>query len=125
MTNPYQLASEAADELRVRSGVDAYDLAIVLGSGWKEGALALGTPFAEVATGTLRGFVAPTVVGHAGQILSIDVAVRLMWSLMTTTEPGPLVGSMPPQALVRMTFVAPAAMTVRTGWATWSAVLPS
>lgn len=74
MTNPYQLATEAADELRVRSGVDAYDVAIVLGSGWKEGAAALGTPFAEVATGTLRGFVTPTVVGHAGQIYSIDVA---------------------------------------------------
>ncbi|MBW4029924.1 MAG: purine-nucleoside phosphorylase [Acidobacteria bacterium] len=74
MTNPYQLATEAADELRVRSGVDSYDVAIILGSGWKEGALALGKPFAEVATGTLRGFVTPTVVGHSGQILSIDVA---------------------------------------------------
>ncbi|HEY5304365.1 MAG TPA: purine-nucleoside phosphorylase [Acidimicrobiales bacterium] len=73
MTNPYELAIQAADELRVRSGVDSYDLAIVLGSGWKEGAGALGTPFADVATGTLRGFVAPTVVGHAGQILSIEV----------------------------------------------------
>ena len=73
MTNPYQLATEAADELRMRSGVDAYDLAIVLGSGWKEGAVALGTPFAEVATGTLRGFVTPTVAGHSGQIYSIDI----------------------------------------------------
>ncbi len=76
MTNPYQLANEAADELRVRSGVDSYDVAIVLGSGWKEGAAALGAPFAEVATGTLRGFVAPTVVGHAGQILSLKVAAK-------------------------------------------------
>ena len=73
MTNPYQLATEAADELRVRSGVNAYDVAVVLGSGWKQGASALGTPFAEVAMGTLRGFATPTVVGHSGQILSIDV----------------------------------------------------
>jgi purine-nucleoside phosphorylase len=73
MTNAYELATQAADELRVRSGVDSYDVAIVLGSGWKEGAEALGTPFAEVATGRLRGFVAPTVVGHAGQILSLDM----------------------------------------------------
>jgi purine-nucleoside phosphorylase len=72
MTNPYELAIQAADELRVRSGVDAYDVAIVLGSGWKEGAGALGEPFAEVSTGTLRGFVAPTVVGHSGQIFSVD-----------------------------------------------------
>ena len=73
MTNPFELAIQAADELRVRSGVDSYDVAIVLGSGWKEGAAALGAPFAEVVTGTLRGFVAPTVTGHAGQILSIRV----------------------------------------------------
>ena len=73
MTNPYDLAQLAANELRNMSGVDAYDVAVVLGSGWKEGALALGTPFAEVASGTLRGFVTPTVVGHAGQIFSVDV----------------------------------------------------
>ncbi len=73
MTNAYELADQAADELRVRSGVDAYDIAIVLGSGWKEGAAALGQPFAEVATGTLRGFVSPTVLGHAGQIFSLRV----------------------------------------------------
>ena len=73
MTNPYELATQAADELRVRSGVDAYDLAIVLGSGWKEGASALGTPLAEVASSTLRGFVQPTVVGHAGQIYSLKI----------------------------------------------------
>jgi purine-nucleoside phosphorylase len=73
MTNPYELATQAADELRVRSGVDAYDVAIILGSGWKEGASALGTPFAEVASSTLRGFVPPTVVGHAGTIFSVDV----------------------------------------------------
>ena len=78
MSNPYELAIQAADELRVRSGVDSYDLAIVLGSGWKEGALGLGTPFAEVATGTLRGFVAPTVVGHAGQIFSVKVADKTL-----------------------------------------------
>ena len=73
MTNPYELAQQAADELRVYSGVDKYDLAIVLGSGWKQGADALGVPHAEVATTSLRGFVAPTVEGHSGQILSVKV----------------------------------------------------
>ena len=73
MTNPYELAQQAADELRVYSGVDKYDIAIVLGSGWKQGADALGTPHAEVATSSLRGFVAPTVEGHSGQILSVRV----------------------------------------------------
>jgi len=38
MTNPYALAQLAADELREKSGFDSYDIAIVLGSGWREGA---------------------------------------------------------------------------------------
>jgi purine-nucleoside phosphorylase len=76
MTNAYELAQRAADELRVQSGVDTYDLAIILGSGWREGATALGTPSSQVATTSLPGFVAPTVEGHAGQILSVTVAGR-------------------------------------------------
>ncbi len=74
MTNPYELSQQAANELRARSGVDAYDIAIVLGSGWKEGADALGTVASAVPTADLAGFVAPTVAGHAGQILSLEVA---------------------------------------------------
>ena len=31
MKNPYKLARRAADELREQSGVDRYDVAIVLG----------------------------------------------------------------------------------------------
>jgi len=76
VTNPYELAQLAADELRERSGVDAYGVAVVLGSGWKEGALALGTPSNVVPTSSLSGFVAPTVVGHSGEILSLKVAGR-------------------------------------------------
>ena len=76
MANPYETARYAADELRVRSGVDAYDVAIVLGSGWKEGATALGAPSSDVAYSNLPGFVAPTVAGHAGRLLSVSVAGR-------------------------------------------------
>jgi purine-nucleoside phosphorylase len=76
MTNPYELARLAADELRERSGFDSYDMAIVLGSGWKEGASALGEPSSVVATAELSGFVAPTVAGHSGQILSLDLDGR-------------------------------------------------
>jgi purine-nucleoside phosphorylase len=74
--NPYQLASRAADELRYMSGVNSYDVAVVLGSGWREGAEALGEPTSEVATSSLTGFVAPTVAGHEGQILSLTFAGR-------------------------------------------------
>jgi len=74
--NPYQLASRAADELRYMSGVNSYDVAVVLGSGWREGAEALGEPTSEVATSSLTGFVTPTVAGHEGQILSLKFAGR-------------------------------------------------
>ncbi|HEY5104394.1 MAG TPA: purine-nucleoside phosphorylase [Acidimicrobiales bacterium] len=73
MANPYELATVAAAELREQSGVDLYDVVVVLGSGWKEGAVALGTPTSEVLTSSLSGFVAPTVPGHGGQILSLKV----------------------------------------------------
>jgi purine-nucleoside phosphorylase len=76
MKNPYKLARRAADELREQSGVDRYDIAIVLGSGWREGAVALGSPTSVVATSSLSGFVAPTVAGHSGEILSIAVGDR-------------------------------------------------
>lgn len=69
--NPYEAAERAADELRTSSGVDAYDVAVVLGSGWREGAHALGAPFSQIDGASLVGFVVPTVAGHGGQILSL------------------------------------------------------
>ena len=55
------------------SGIGSYDLAIVLGSGWREGAAALGIPSSEILASSLSGFVAPTVAGHNGQLLSVRV----------------------------------------------------
>jgi purine-nucleoside phosphorylase len=71
VTSPYELAERAAGELRERSGVDSYDVAVVLGSGWREGAVALGTPSSVVDVSQLSGFYAPTVAGHRGEILSV------------------------------------------------------
>ena len=76
MKNPYKLARIAADELREMTGVDKYDIAVVLGSGWREGAAALGTPLAKVPTSSLSGFVEPTVAGHSGQILTLAIGDR-------------------------------------------------
>ena len=74
--DPFSLAATAANELREQSGVDAYDVAVVLGSGWREGATVLGEPSSVVSTSTLSGFAVPTVPGHDGQILSVTVAQR-------------------------------------------------
>ncbi len=76
MANPYESARFAAEELRALTGVDRFDLAVVLGSGWKEGAGALGEPERVVRASSLPGFAAPTVAGHAGQILSLRVGER-------------------------------------------------
>ncbi|HVB19467.1 MAG TPA: purine-nucleoside phosphorylase [Acidimicrobiales bacterium] len=76
MDSPFALAQSAADELRARSGVDRYDVAVVLGSGWREGASALGEPEFDVATTSLPGFFSPTVAGHGGHVLSLRVGER-------------------------------------------------
>jgi purine-nucleoside phosphorylase len=72
--NPFAAAEMAADQLCRRSGVDFYDLAIVLGSGWQQAAETLAPIDAEVLTSELPGFAAPTVPGHHGRILSITLA---------------------------------------------------
>lgn len=76
MSGPYELAERAARELCARSGVDHFDVAVVLGSGWREGAVALGEPSRVVATRDLSGFATPTVPGHDGAILSLEVGGR-------------------------------------------------
>lgn len=76
MSNPYDLARRAANELRARSGVDTYDVAVVLGSGWQAGASALATGAPTVPTSDLAGFFTPTVSGHAGEISSLEIDGR-------------------------------------------------
>ncbi len=74
--DPYELAARAGAELCARAGVERYDLAIVLGSGWREGAAALGEPESVVVASELAGFVAPSVAGHDGAILTVRHAGR-------------------------------------------------
>jgi purine-nucleoside phosphorylase len=74
--DPFALAETAARELRESSGFDSYDVAVVLGSGWREGAVALGDVSNVVATSSLSGFATPTVPGHDGQIISLRVGQR-------------------------------------------------
>ena len=51
--------------------------------------------------------------------------VRLMWSVITMSVPGPNDGSRPPAALVSTTIRAPRAWNNRTGWMTSPGSLPS
>jgi purine-nucleoside phosphorylase len=76
MASPFEIASWAGDELKALCGVPGFDVAVVLGSGWKEGAAALGEPDRVVPVSELQGFAQPTVAGHTGQILSLEFAGR-------------------------------------------------
>ncbi|WP_067962848.1 purine-nucleoside phosphorylase [Nocardiopsis trehalosi] len=71
ITDPQQAAQEAADELRTRTGVDSYDVALVMGSGWAPAADALGSAGTEFPVTDLPGFVPPVVAGHAGTVRSV------------------------------------------------------
>ena len=58
VTAPYEASVRAATNLRGLTGVDAHDLAVVLGSGWAEAAPA--TPSAIAATAMDRCMKSPS-----------------------------------------------------------------
>ncbi|MEV4833079.1 purine-nucleoside phosphorylase [Nonomuraea sp. NPDC049486] len=66
--DPYSLAGEAAAALKAAAGLDTFDVALVMGSGWVPAADAIGQVVAEVPFTDLPGFAAPAVAGHGGRI---------------------------------------------------------
>lgn len=72
---PFALAEQAAAELRHRLGPPP-ELAVVLGSGWRKAADALGEAEAECPMAGLPGFAEPTVPGHEGAVRSLKVGGR-------------------------------------------------
>jgi purine-nucleoside phosphorylase len=76
VTAPYEASVRAATNLRGLTGVDAHDLAVVLGSGWAEAAPALGRASAQVTTDELGGFPPTGVEGHQPVVASLEVAGR-------------------------------------------------
>jgi purine-nucleoside phosphorylase len=67
-----RLAEQAAGALRRAARVHAFDVAVVLGSGWKTAAARLGEPAAELAATDLPGFSPPAVEGHEGRIQAFE-----------------------------------------------------
>jgi purine-nucleoside phosphorylase len=66
--DPYNLAGEAAAALKAATGLDTFDVALVMGSGWVPAADAIGQVVAEIPVTDLPGFQAPAVAGHGGKI---------------------------------------------------------
>jgi purine-nucleoside phosphorylase len=71
MADPLATAEQAADELRNRAGAESFDIAVVLGSGWKAAAGRLGETVLDVATTDLPGFAPSTVLGHEGRVRAV------------------------------------------------------
>ncbi|MWA06605.1 purine-nucleoside phosphorylase [Actinomadura sp. LD22] len=69
----FDLARAAADELRARTSIDSFDVALVMGSGWVPAADALGAPDDELPVTLLPGFAPPAVEGHAGTVRIVEV----------------------------------------------------
>lgn len=76
-----ELAEQAAQELRRRVGT-APQVAVVLGSGWRPAADALGQAEAECLMAELPGFLVPTVPGHQGTVRSLRVGGRQVLVLL-------------------------------------------
>jgi purine-nucleoside phosphorylase len=77
--DPFALAVTAAEAVASSTGVERHDVAVVLGSGWGPAIDELGTTAAEVAVTDLPGFPAPSAVGHAGTVRSMDAGgVKLL-----------------------------------------------
>jgi purine-nucleoside phosphorylase len=70
---PYDRAEEAAARLAELTGVEAHDVALVLGSGWGPAADLLGSTEAEIPATDLPGFSAPAVAGHKGVVRSVAI----------------------------------------------------
>ena len=72
--DPTVLALEAATVIREHSGIEEYDIALVLGSGWGGAADLIGETVNEVPAWQVPGFHAPAVAGHGATMRTIKVA---------------------------------------------------
>jgi purine-nucleoside phosphorylase len=80
--DPQDLAEAAAAELWERTGVDAFDVAVVLGSGWAPAATALGEPTDVIPMAELIGFTPPSAEGHGGRVLVVPVGGKRVLVLL-------------------------------------------
>ncbi|MDT5151437.1 MAG: purine-nucleoside phosphorylase [Mycobacterium sp.] len=81
-SDPQAVADAAAAELLRRTGVDGFDVAVVLGSGWAPAAAELGEPSVVVPMAALPGFRPPTAAGHGGTLLVVSVGTKRVLVLL-------------------------------------------
>lgn len=81
-----ELARQAADTLRERTGGTDHDIALVMGSGWLPAADALGAPEHEIALADLPGFSPPAVAGHGGTVRSVTLGTKRLLIFLGRTH---------------------------------------
>lgn len=74
--DPMGAAAAAAAEIEERTGIEAHDVAVVLGSGWAGALDRLGADGQEHDLSSFTGFRAPAVAGHRDVLRSIEVDRR-------------------------------------------------
>lgn len=72
MTDPQEVAADAAAGIRAHAGGGSFEVAVVLGSGWAPAAAQLGEPTHVIPMADIPGFTPPTASGHGGQILTLQ-----------------------------------------------------
>jgi purine-nucleoside phosphorylase len=77
---------EAASAIAKRTGVDAHDIAVVLGSGWRPAADVIGECETEIPFAELPGFTTPGAVGHGGTIRSLRVGDKNVLVMLGRTH---------------------------------------
>src|SRR5699024_2486714 len=74
LSDPTAAARAAATTINAAAGIDSYDIALVLGSGWGGAADLLGETISEVPAAEVPGFHAPAVEGHGPTLRTVRIA---------------------------------------------------
>jgi purine-nucleoside phosphorylase len=77
---------EAAAAIAHRTGVEAHDIAVVLGSGWRPAADVIGECETEIPFAELPGFTTPGAVGHGGTIRSLKIGGKNVLVMLGRTH---------------------------------------
>ena len=72
-TDPFAVADAAAAVIRERTGVAAHDVALVLGSGWRQTGDLICETLATIDNTDVPGFAKAAVAGHSGVMRSVAI----------------------------------------------------
>ncbi len=72
-TDPFEVAQQAAAVIAERTGAARHDVALVLGSGWRQAGDLIGETVATVDNADVPGFYAAAVEGHSRTMQSVAI----------------------------------------------------